>query len=612
MPRVTGEHVAAADTRRRLVAVLHADIQGYTLRTEEDEIAAARAIAEYQTIFVEHIESHDGRTVDIAGDSVLAEFSSTIDALNCAMAVQGELGRRNQPLPPDRRMQYRIGIHAGEAVVLGDRIYGDVVNVAARVQQNALSGGICISGMVREIIADKLPLDCELLDDGRVRNRAKPVKTYRVHLRANSTARRQRALSGDDIPLESRPSVAVLAFQNRSDDVNQQYFSDGFSDDIITNLSYFRNLSVLARQTVFRYRDPDLDLRRLGRELGVKYVVRGSVRRMGPRVRITAALIDCDTEHQVWGEHFDEDAEALFGVQDQIVSRIATTAEYRLSEERLSRTRRVPPNTLEAFDWWLQGNELMYRWEEQSDLRAMELYEQAIELDPGFARAYASLAAIYNSKNIQAPGNPDDKQDRVKALELGQRAVDLDPADARNHVYHAWGHMLARDFKSAEHHFDCAGTLNPNDATVLIARAQAYAYLGRTDEALACADRALLLNPLPLDYYFAYLASIYFLAGDYEKTIETADRVPQVLLETGAWQSAAHAHLGRMAEARSVATRFVEDVLARWVGSPDAGAADVVAWLDQITMLRRRRDREHLFGGLEKAGLPPPPEIRGP
>jgi len=591
--------------QRKLAAILAADVVGYSRLMQEDETGTHEAFKAYRGELLDPLMTeYHGRVARLMGDGLLVDFTSAINAVECAIRVQRQTGERNKRLPEHRRIMVRIGINVGDVFVNADDIHGDDVNIASGLEAAAEPGSIYISGAVYDQVGRKIAADFDDLGEQQVDNVSQPIHIYRVTIKASGAETPSYLRPVKQDLLSSMPSIAVLPFENRSSDEGQQVFCDGFTEDIIVELSRFHSLSVVARTSSFAYRGRPVELRKIGEELGVQYVLEGAIRRLGKRSRITARLTDCKSGKEVWGDRYDCQAEEVFAIQDQVIGEIVGMLEHRVTQERLELAKRVPPKDLRAYDYWLRGKKLTELWTAESDIASIALFEKAIALDPSFARAYASLASVYNSKNLLSPGNPNNKEDLAIGFEYAKRAVHLDPGDARNHVDVGWSYMLARDFANGQRHFDLAGQLNPNDANISIARALAEAYLGNAEEGLELAQRAIQINPFHPDNYLGNLATIFFLSGRYQDTVTTIDLAPNVWPEISAWYAAACAHLNRLPEAEEAAQKFISDVHALWAGESNATPAECVRWLLQVNSIQHKADMERLLHGLEKAGLP--------
>jgi class 3 adenylate cyclase len=606
----TGEGKEPSHTYRRLIAVMHADAAGFTRHSEKDEEWTFRILQEYRDVFSSQIVEHRGQIRELRGDGILAEFSSTVDAVLAAGAIQSELRRRNQALPRHRRLDFRIGIHVGEAVTSTNEIFGDVVNVAARVQKHTPPGDVCVSALVRNLIGERLPLLRYAAHlDQRVRNRTDAVDIYRV-------VWLEPRVPGVDSPkdnswpqLEQRPSVGVLVFEDHTRNPAHQFIGESLTEDMIAQLSRFRTISVLGCPLARHERASD-SLSHIASENGVRYLVRGSIVETDQQLRIFVQLIDGDTEKAIWGEQYHEPVAQIFERQRDVVHRAVSTLARRITEDRHYRGELVDQNALKAWDLCDRGEDLSYAWKSEDDRQALEYFLRAIELDPTYARAHAGAAAVYHSRNLIAPGNPTNEEDLRKAGWHAKEAVRLDPLDSRNHVYLGWWYLLNRQFDRGERHFERAGELNPHDATTLIARAQACAYLGRGEESLILANQALGLVPYQPDhYYYAYLATVYFAVRDYGRTLGAVAAARDLLPEVGAWRIAANVHLGRVREGESAAEEFLSQVRSRWADSSIPCPQRIIDWLDEIIMFKNPSDREHLFGPLNSVGLPRPSGI---
>jgi adenylate cyclase len=379
---------------------------------EDDEEAAVRTITSYRERITKQIQSHNGRIVDAKGDNILAEFLSVVDAVRCAVEIQVELGRQNAHLPKHRKMDFRIGVNLGDVIEEGDTIYGDGVNIAARLEGLAEGGGIRISGSVYDQVENKLELEFEYLGDKAVKNIKKPVRVYRVKIESFVTE----VKIGKELRLPDRPSVAVLPFVNMSGDPEQEYFSDGITEDLITDLSKISALFVIARISVFAYKGKAAKVQEVSRDLGVRFLLEGSVRKAGRRIRINAQLIDAVTGGHLWAERFDRELGDIFDVQDEIIQEIVTALSTNLTKKERDRLSHRDTNSVTAYDYVLRGMQSHYRFTKEGNDRAQELFQKAIEVDSSYAMAYAWLAlAVLHS---WTQGWDPDLQILPKAFEL--------------------------------------------------------------------------------------------------------------------------------------------------------------------------------------------------
>ena len=594
--------MTTARVERRLAAILAADVVAYSRLMGEDEAGTlARLTAVRKELIEPLLAEHRGRVVKLMGDGVLCEFPSVVDAVACAVAIQRGMAGREVDVPEAERVRFRIGVNLGDIIVEDGDIYGDGVNLAARLEGLAEPGGVCVSGPVHEQVRNKLPLAFDDLGEQRVKNIADPVRTYRVSEGPGEAVARPRSEGAARSP-PAKPSIAVLPFANLGAP-EQQYFVDGIVEDIITDLSRFRTLQVIARNSSFRYRDRTVDIGQVSRELNAHYLVQGSVRQAGGRVRITTQLADATTGHELWAERFDRNLDDIFALQDEVTRKIVSTLVVRLEDEGLALARRKPPSSLRAYDCWLRGKRSMDLFTPEGIAEARDWFEKAIAADPEFARGYSGLSLAFHFE-FQYPGSPVASGPDSPTFRFAQRAVSLDDTDAQPHVVLGWCLLWERRFERARAQFDRAAALNPNDADAMVLRALASGYLGEPEAGLETIRTALGLNPHHPDWYLALLAFLLFMARRHEDALAVIERAPEALPELPAWQAAACAHLGRDEEAKRHAERFVAAAEALWMGPEGSGRGDYLRWLLRVNPFRRQADLDHFIGGLRAAGLP--------
>jgi len=570
--------------QRRLAAILAADVVGYSRLMQNDEAGTLAALkARRRDVLRPLIAKYHGRLVKVMGDGVLVEFTSAVNAVQCAVDLQRSTAEANATLPEYRHIVLRIGINLGEVIIEGSDIYGDGVNVAARLEGLAQPGSVCISAKVHDEVRGKIDETFADLGEQQLKNIATPVRVYRSS--SDVTAAEGRQIGS------SKPSIAVLPFVNMSEDKEQQFFSDGISEDIITELARFRQMQVLARNSSFRYRGSDLDMVRVGRELGVHYLVEGSVRRIGARIRITAQLIDAQSGHHLWAEKFDREQNDIFAVQDQVVRTIVATLVGRLQAAGADVAKRKLPASLEAYECVLRADALLL-YDAVAGAEARLLYEKAIELDPGYARAFALLAINFEAEWERDLDAPDGLLDR--ALEFAQKSVALDENDSV--CQHALGaiYLMRREHDLAEHHHLRALELNRNHPMLLASLGTLCSYVGRPEEGITHLREARALDPYfePSWYWFA-LAVAHFIAYQYGEAIiaigHSSGKSPWV----HAFLAACHGYANGDVEARNHAAEALR--LA-----PDFSIARSMT----REPFKYDADRQHLIDGLRKAGLP--------
>jgi len=569
---------------RRLTAILSADVVCWSRLMEADETATLAALKCHRAELIDPgIAQYGGRVVSTAGDGLLCEFPSVVDAVQCAVEIQAAMTERNAGVPDERRMQLRIGINLGDVIVEGDDIFGDGVNVAARLEALAEPGGICVSGTVHEHAAGKLPYRFEDFGQQTVKNIARPIHAWRV-APATGAARGTSSRMMEPLPLPDKASIAVLPFTNMSGDPDQEYFADGMTEDIITELSRFRWLFVISRNSSFAFKGQSADIRDVGSKLGVRYVVEGSIRRAGSRVRITAQLIEATTNEHIWAERYDRDLEDIFAVQDEVTHAIVTTLEPRLASTERQRARRKPIASLSAWECYQRGLWHLFRMAADDSARALDLLERATMLDPTASSAHAGLAlALYY--HVIFGFSTDRDADLAKAMSHAKSAIALDENDAFAHLAASRVFIARGDPESAIEASDRAIALNPSYASAHFGRAHALWHAGRPDEAILSHDRAMRLSPNdPLMWAFMASKAIALLLLD--RAEEAADlagkakRQPNAGLFANIAELAALGNLGRTEDCRHAldeARHIKSDLSIAYIGQSlpivDAGAS---------------------------------------
>ncbi len=601
---------------RRLAAVLAADVAHYSRMMGADEEATMDAWwAHRREVINPTIEGRRGRIVKLTGDGFLAEFPSVREAVLCAVEMQAEMAKRNASVPHDRRMDFRMGINLCDIIVDDEDIYGDGVNIAARLESLAHPGGITISGKVYEDIVGKLDLAFVDLGEKHVKNIERPVRAYHVVLdtneirQADATAEAAEvapAPGGGDSPAAAprtaavksppsdKPSIAVLPFTNMSGDPEQEYFSDGISEDVTTDLSKISGLFVIARNTAFTYKGKNIDLQQVARELGVRYVLEGSVRKAGNRVRITAQLIDGTTNGHVWAERYDRDLEDIFGVQDEVTQEIVAQLKVQVSDAERQRMVKKDTENLDAYDDLLKGRDLFLKFTPECNREAEQMFKRAIESDPNYAAAYAELARVLvQRRNHGWSDTPD--EDLEEGFRMVSKAVELDDSVAQAHIVKGFVHLWRHEHDQALAELDAGLGLDPNHADGHMWKAIVAGFAGDPEEGVREVQHAMRLNPGSPFWYLFALGNACFAMWRYEECVQACSQAveknpnfifAQMLLAAGLGQ------LGRndgadaaLAECRRLNSRFS------------------LAWAKNLIPFRERATIERFTAGLEKAGL---------
>jgi TolB-like protein/TPR repeat protein len=575
---------------RRLAAILAADVVGYSRLMEADEEGTLRLLSAYREIIDGLIADHRGRVFGSAGDSVIAEFASPVEAMRCAVKIQQELESRNGNLAQDRRMQFRIGVNLGDVVAENENLHGDGVNIAARLEELAEPGGVCVSGTVYDHLAGKLDIVLDDLGEQKLKNIARPVRVWRW-------AGEDTAQSRDIHPaLPDKPSIAVLPFTNMSGDPDQEYFSDGITEDIITEISRFQDLFVIARNSSFSYKGKAENVQKIATELGARYVLEGGVRTAGKRIRITTQLIDAESGHHLWAERYDRDLADVFELQDEISQRVASTVVGRLRVTAQERAQRKRPENLEAYDYLLRGRSIAGDTED-NNLLAKRAYEKAIELDPTCARAYMGLSQHHIIDGFSNWGESPERS-RELALECAVKAASLDKYDSEVQWRVGFVYTNRGEFEEARVYLERAIELNPNDADALTVMGVYLTAIGEHEDAVVFCEKAMQLNPFCPGYYLWNLAGAYHAARRYADVLgpmqEYVSRNPK-FMNPRRVLAAAYARLGRMEEAK----REVDTILT---AQPDASLKDIKKRAARLW--KKTSDLEHYIESLRMAGFP--------
>jgi TolB-like protein/class 3 adenylate cyclase len=552
--------LATERVERRLAAILAADVAGYSRligADEEGTLAALKAIR--RDLVDPKFAEHRGRIVKTTGDGLLVEFASVVDAVRCAVELQREMIARNAAIPEQPRIEFRMGINVGDIIIEDGDIFGDGVNIAARLEALAEPGGICLSAAAHEQVRDRIDIAFDDLGEQQVKNITRPVRTYRVALGALSRAALPVVAP---LPLPDKPSLAVLPFQNMTGDPEQEYFVDGMVEEITTAIARLPWLFVIARNSAFTYKGRPVDVKQVAQELGVRYVLEGSVRKAGNRVRITGQLIDTATGAHIWANRFDGTFDDIFELQDQVASSVAGAIEPKLRQSEIERARRKPTANLTAYDLYLHALAQSYRYTEEGAAEAVVLARQALAIDPSYAPAAALVGWCRYQQRVQGWGALSDEE-VVEACRLARQAIEAERDDADTIWQAAWTlFLLAGEAAMAAAALDRALALNPNAAHAWSARGFIHAARNQPEAAIEALERARRLSPFdPYSFFYASnIAAAHFAARRFEQTIEWADRAlhdqPRLVTAMRV-KVAALAHLGRLDEARAELSRVL-------------------------------------------------------
>lgn len=544
--------------KRKLTAILSTDVEGYSRLMGEDEEATVRTLTTYREMMAKVIQKHEGRVVDSPGDNVLAEFASVVAAVRCAVEVQEELRVQNAELPENRRMQFRIGINLGDVIQEGERIYGDGVNIAARIEGLADGGGICISRTVYDQVKNKLSLGYKYMGEHTVKNIAEPVRVYRVLMEPDiGIPKITKAFKFPD-----KPSIAVLPFLNMSGDPEQEYFSDGITEEIITGLSNIRHLFVIARNSTFTYKEKPVKVQQVAEELGISYVLEGSVRKAGNRIRITAQLVDAITGHHLWAERYDRDLKDIFAIQDEITMKIVTALQVELTEGEQARLYGKGTENLEAYTKFLRAQKYFYKGDFSL---SRQMAKEAVELDENYPAPYVLLAWTHWFEARLGWGESS-AESLKQAYSTSQKALTMDDTIPGVHAIIGGIHLYQRQHELAIAEGARAVALGPNNADVHAMMGHILRFAGSFEEAIDMTKKAVRLHPNYPSFYLMELAMCHYYLGKYEEAVAFAEQLRTLAQSRGEdnilWSSHLilainYIRLGREKEARAAATEVL-------------------------------------------------------
>ncbi len=545
-----------ADTQRRLAAIVSADVVGYSRLMGADEAGTLTDLRAHRAELIDaKIAQHGGRIVKTMGDGLLLEFPSVVEATQCVIEVQEGMAERNTSIDADRRITFRIGVNLGDVIIDGEDILGDGVNIAARLQEIAEPGGVTVSSRVHEDVRDRLDFVFEDVGEKNLKNITRPVHVWQWL--PDGPVDESSTVADAPLPAPDRPSIAVLPFENMSDDPEQQFFADGITEDIITALSRFHSLDVVGRNSSFAYEGKSVDLKRVSKELSAQYILEGSVRKAGNRVRISAQLIDGVADRHIWAERYDRELEDVFAAQDEIIEIIVATLVHKVDSEETERRIQLARTDRDAYDCYLTGREYFFARTKATTDKSLELMERAIELDPNFARAYGFKAWLkayeYRYGWSENPEHcPDD------ALNAALKALSLDSSDYDVHWRLAVVYLHRRQFDKARAEYQKARSLNPNHAGFLAEMSSALILLGKAGEAIELVEQAKHINPQYPEWFQANLGWAYYHAGQHEKALEALSVLNDPPAVFRIFLAASYARLDRISEAQDEVARILE------------------------------------------------------
>jgi adenylate cyclase len=579
--------------QRRLMAILAGDMVGYSRLMENDEAGTlARLKAHRLELIDPSIGKNGGRIIKTTGDGLLVEFPSLVDATACAIEIQQRMARRNADLPPERRILFRFGVNLGDVIIEDDGdVFGDGVNIAARVQELAEPGGICVTGAAYEQLGSRIDVAFESLGEAKLKNIERPISVFRLRWDGASQAPQPSPALPSEPSVEP-PSIAVLPFANMSGDPEQEFFADGLTEDIITELSRFRDLLVISRNSTFVHKGKPVNIQEVAKEFRVQYVVEGSVRKAGNRVRITVQLIDAVTDRHIWAERYDRELQDIFAIQDEVASSIVSTLSGRLEAAAQERATRKPTDNMAAYECVLAAKVLHHRSNIEDNKKAQALINRAIALDPKYAHAHAWKACILGQAWLYNWCAYREETWNEVVAEL-EKALRLDDSDSDVHRILAAVNITRDDLEAASYHQEKALSLNPNYDLIVVQMGELLTWLGRPEEGIEWIRKAMRLNPHHPERFWNHLGRAQFVARRYREAIESFRRISKPDQFHLAFLAASHASLGE----NQTAANYARQVVAR---DPEFGVEKYLGTLHY----RQSEDSEHHRGALFAAGLP--------
>ena len=540
--------------QRKLTAIFSADVVGYSRLMGEDEDKTVRTLTTYRDIICSLVKDHNGRVVDSPGDNIMAEFISVVNSMRCAWGVQQEIKSRNADLPVNRRMNFRIGINLGDVIEEGDRIYGDSVNITARLESMAEEGGICISGTAYDQVKNKLPLKYDYQGEQVVKNIKEPIRVYKVLTEQEN----EEIIVEETLDLPDRPSIAVLPFTNLSSDPGQAFFCDGFTDDIITTLAKIPRMFVIARESSFTFKGKSVITQDVGRELGVRYVLEGSIQTFGDQIRINAQLIDATNGYHLWAEKYDRELKDIFAMRDEIAMKITGALQVKLTDGE-SANWGPETKSIEAYIKLMQSVEHFRAFTPDDNILSRQKAQEALDLDPNYSPAMEMFAWTLLMDGIFGTGKEPEKSIE-QALELAQKVLDRGDSDAGAHFLIGYAYSRKGQFDKAVSELIIARELFPNNAEINAGLGMVYNAAGKPEEAIRVLRKAMRLNPFPQSWYLVSLGGAYRLKGAYEKAVNEYKKAIQLTPDdmfSHLYLAICYVKLGREKDARGEAAEVL-------------------------------------------------------
>ena len=577
---------------RKLSAILYADVAGYSRLTGADEEGTHRRLRSCLSAANECVERYDGRVCHYAGDALLVDFSSAVSALNCAVDMQQKFAQCNADSLSPMVLAFRIGLNLGEVIIDGEEIYGDSVNVAARLESIAEPGGICISRKVWEEVKGRVEYQFEDKGDHSVKNINEPINVLQVVMDGSSIEYPGNQTKLAQSPVVAKSSIAILPLTNMSKDSEQEYFADGLTEDIITGLSQFRSINVIARNSTFIYKGKSVKVREVGQELGVEYIVEGSVRRAGDRVRVTVQLINVRDYSHIWAQKYDRMFNDIFEVQDEVTRSILAAIPEHVEAADLKKGKRKSTAQMAAYDYFLKGRELHHKFSEKECQEGIVCLEKAVELDPNYAQAWAWLGCIVGQAWTRGY-LPDPQSLWERCVSAARRGLELDEEDSECHRLMSEIYLLQNKFDEAEHHNERGLSLNPNNPRLVVQRGYLLVYTSRPKEGIEWIEKVIQLDPMHPEHYYSNLAIAMHAVHRYEDSVKIFKRIPQLQTTQHAYLISCYARLSQ----KTTAQEHVKMLL-------ELDPKFSVASFGRSLHYKNKADKEHLLEGLRRSSIP--------